>query len=95
MFIFDSGKKFFGDTLKLEAKKNVMIMCAGIIAYLANKNGDFIGSTYSKDDLVRFYPFKTGNYNIERILAGFENDVTKSDKSNITLSLLNVYRGIG
>lgn len=93
-FVFDSGKKVMGDTLKLETKKNVMIMCAGIIAYLANKNGDYVGAIYSQDSDIRFFPFKSSLYNIETILSNYDNNVKQSNESNMEKTLQYITKNL-
>lgn len=66
-----------------EAKKDVAIMSAGIISYLADKNGDYVGAVYDKDNDVNYYNFKSGLYNIERILSTYEKEVETTNTSNI------------
>ena len=94
MFVFDTGKKVLADSLKDEIKKDVMIMSAGTIAYLANKNGDYIGTIYNKNNQIQFFPFKSGIHNIERILSNYDNDVTKTIDSNIQKSLEYIEKNI-
>ena len=94
MFVFDSGKKVLGDTLKLETKKNVMIMCSGILAYIANKNGDYVGAIYNQNNLVKYFPFKSSLYNIERILSSYDNDMKTTEESYLHKSLEYILKNI-
>ena len=94
MFVLDSGKKVLGETLKSETKKDVMTMSAGIIAYLANKNGDYVGAIYNKDNLTQFFPLKTGLYNIEKILSSYNNDVENTTESYLQKSLEYIEKNI-
>lgn len=94
MFIFDSGKKVSADTLDLETKKNVMIMSAGILAYIANKNGDYVGAIYNQNNLVKFFPFKSSVYNIEKILSSYDNDMNLADESYLDKTLEYVQKNI-
>ena len=75
MFVLDTGKKMLADTNSEEPKKEIAIMSTGILAYIANKNGDYVGAVYNKNDLISFNPFKQGLYNIEKILSSYEKDV--------------------
>ena len=94
MFVFDSGKKVLGDTLKIETKKNVMIMAAGILAYIANKNGDYVGAIYNKDNYIRYFPFRSSMYNIEKILSSYDNDMNTSEESMLSKSLEYIQKNI-
>ena len=83
MLVFDTGKKMLADTRFNEPKKDIAIMSAGIISYIADKNGDYVGAAYDKDDEVNYYNFKSGLYNIERILGTYEKEVENTNISNI------------
>lgn len=63
-------------------------MSAGIISYIADKNGDYVGAVYDKDNEANYYNFKSGLYNIERILSAYEKEVENTNISNID-SVLN------
>lgn len=78
MFILDSGKKMSGHTPKLQDKDEVALNAMGTIAYLAQKNGDNVGAIYTKGELIKLYPFRTGLYNIEQILECYHQDVCSS-----------------
>ncbi len=90
MLLLDTGLKMKGDTSKGEKKSEVALMSAGTIAYLASKNGDYIGASFAKD----FFPFRLGMGNLEKILSIYEKKVNVS--SNITLNekLTNILKNI-
>ena len=75
LFILDSGKKMLADTRDLEAKKEVALMATGTIGYLVDKHGDSISAIYSGKSGVKLFPFRTGLYNIEKILSSYEKEV--------------------
>ena len=77
LFILDTGKKMQADTIESESKKEVALMTTGTIAYLVNKHGDSVSAIYKGKENIKFFPFQTGLYNIERILNCYdkENDV--------------------
>lgn len=79
MLVLDTGKKMLADTKDAEPKKDVSIMSAGTIAYLADKNGDYVGAIYNKNDSISYHPFKTGLYNIEKILSNYEKDINSNN----------------
>ncbi len=75
LFILDTGKKMLADTRELESKKEVALMATGTICYLVNKHGDSISAIYNGENNIRLFPFKTGLYNIERILNLYEREI--------------------
>lgn len=88
MFLLDSGTKMSGHTSTLHNKSEVALTAMGTIAYLANKNGDNVGAIYSEGDKINCYPFKTGLYNIERILQCYQHDVNATkEKSSLIRSI--------
>lgn len=87
MIVFDTGKKMLADTNKNEEKKEVALMTAGTIAYLANKNGDYVGAVYNNSNNIIYHQLKMGLYNIEKILNKYNADVEKGDISNLEKSL--------
>lgn len=84
LFILDSGKKMLADTKDLDSKKEVTLMATGTIAYLVDKNGDSISAIYKGKDQIRLFPFRTGLYNIEKILNYYEKEIdTESNIENL------------
>lgn len=86
LFILDSGKKMLADTRDLESKKEVALMATGTIGYLVDKHGDSISAIYKAQDNIKLFPFKTGLYNIEKILNSYEKEI---DTENDLESLIN------
>lgn len=83
MFVMDTGKKMLADTKDMMPKKYVLEMVAGILAYISEKNGNYVGAIYGKEDTVALYRFKSGLYNIENILTNYEKDVEKENTNNL------------
>lgn len=75
LFVLDTGKKMLADTKGFESKKEVALMTVGTIAYLINKNGDSISAIYKGKENIRFFPFQTGLYNIEKILNYYDKEM--------------------
>lgn len=86
LFILDTGKKMLADTRDLDSKKEVALMATGTIAYLVNKHGDSIGAIYNGNNNIKLFPFKTGLYNIEKILNFYEREI---DSQGNLESLIN------
>lgn len=85
-FILDSGKKMLADTKDLDSKKEVALMATGTIAYLIDKHGDSISAIYKGKENIKLFPFRTGLYNIEKILNSYEREI---DTENNIESLIN------
>ena len=79
LFILDSGKKMLADTKALDSKKEVALMATGTISYLVEKHGDSIGAIYKGKDNIKLFPFKTGLYNIEKILSSYEREISSEN----------------
>ena len=93
LFILDSGKKMLADTRDLDSKKEVALMAIGTISYLVDKHGDSISAIYNGKNHVKLFPFKTGLYNIEKILSSYEKDIgTECNLENLINYVLNFIR---
>ena len=86
LFILDSGRKMLADTKDLDSKKEVALMATGTIAYLVDKHGDSISAIYKGKENIKLFPFRTGLYNIEKILNSYEREI---DTENNIESLIN------
>lgn len=81
LFILDTGRKMLADTKELEPKKDVALMAMGTIGYLVEKHGDSISAIYKGKERINYFPFRSGLYNLERILCSYEKEI--SQKSNL------------
>lgn len=81
------------DTRDLDSKKEVALMATGTIAYLVDRNGDSISAIYKAQENIKLFPFKTGLYNIEKILNSYEKAIdTDSDLENLINYVLKFIR---
>ena len=69
------------DTKELEPKKDVALMAMGTIGYLVEKHGDSISAIYKGKERINYFPFRSGLYNLERILCSYEKEI--SQESNL------------
>ena len=93
LFILDTGKKMLADTRELDSKKEVALMATGTIAYLVDKHGDSISAIYKAQNNIRVFPFKTGLYNIEKILNSYEKEIeAENDLENLINYVLKFIR---
>ena len=80
-FILDSGKKMLADTELLDSKKEVTLMTLGTLAYLVDRHGDMISAICRGKNGIKYFPFKTGLNNIERIINTYEKEI--DSKNNL------------
>ena len=71
MLLMDTGLKMYGDTIKLEEKREIATYVAGTIGYLASNNGDYVGMLYNNQDYVMFNQFKNDLYHLEYNLVNY------------------------
>ncbi len=90
LFILDTGKKMLADTKELDSKKEIALMVTGTISYIVDKHGDSISAIYNSNDKIKLFPFKTGLYNIEKILNSYEKEISEErEKENNLENLIN------
>ena len=87
LIVADTGKKMKGETLGGEDKKEIALLTAGTISYIAYRNGDNIGALYSKGKKLEYHPLKTGLVNVEKFLTHYNADMFAEDKGNISKPL--------
>ena len=80
MLVIDTGIKMDADTDFHESKKEVALITAGTIGYIAIENNDYIGMIYSKEDKIEYKPFKYNLYNLEQYLYEYDINLSKQNK---------------
>lgn len=90
LFILDTGKKMLADTKELDSKKEIALLTTGTIGYIVDKHGDSISAIYNTNEKIKLFPFKTGLYNIEKILNSYEKEISSEvEKENNLENLIN------
>lgn len=92
MLVLDTDSKMLADTQAVEPKREVVLMTAGSIAYIANQHGDDIGAIYAKDKAIAYHPFKSGLNHIENILYHYDNMVQQHKHTSLEKSLNYITR---
>ena len=75
MFILDGKYSMNANCSDKDLKRDVAIDTAGTLAYLAYKNGDYVGSVYMYHDNPVFFPVKQSLFNIENFLTYYEENM--------------------
>ncbi len=90
-FILDSKFQMYANANLEELKYDIAIDTASTLAYLAYKNGDYVGAIYTSRGDIAFHPFKQNLFNIENILKSYDETVEKNykkkDETSINKSL--------
>ena len=94
LFVMDSGNKMKADTSEGESKKEIALMTAGSISYIAYKNSDYVASIYGVDNDIKYYPFKSNLNNIEQFLSEYDVNSDKCKKSDLERLLTYVSKNI-
>ncbi|MEE1304766.1 MAG: DUF58 domain-containing protein [Agathobacter sp.] len=87
LFVFDTNKRMLADTAIGCEKRDTGLMAAGTLAYLINRNGDFISSIFSDSVKIRRFPFKSGIENIENILVECEHATARENETELNKAL--------
>lgn len=92
MFVLDTNRRMFADTLALQEKRDVALIGTGTFAYLLNQNGDYTGAIFPTKQSMQHFPFKTGLMNIENILEHYHKSVAMDNFSSINTALDYIVR---
>lgn len=87
MLVMDTNKKMLGFSNEVQEKCEIALMSAGTLAYLVNKNGDYVSATYATKTSINHFPFRLGLMNIENILTNYHKAVTMENESDINTPL--------
>lgn len=94
MLVWDCGKKMSGHSAKMENKHKLALMTGGIVGYLAARNGDNVGAVYNKAGMVQYHEMRTGENNIERLLAFYDHEADAEYDSDLEKSLAFIVKNI-
>jgi uncharacterized protein (DUF58 family) len=88
LLVVDTGKNMAATATGGESKKDVAVMLAGVVGYLAQKHGDLVALVAGNSQHSVFMPLKGTNVHLERILQRVDKDISMdSAPSDITTQL--------
>ena len=91
-FIIDGKYQMYANANFEELKTDIAIDTVATLAYVAYKNGDFVGAIYTTNGDIVYHPFKQNLFNIENILKSYdeamEKNFKKKDETSLNKSLL-------
>lgn len=79
LLIMDTGTKMDADTDLHENKKNIALLTAGTIGYIAIKNDDYVGMIYASPKKIEYKPFNYNLYKLEEYLCDYGENGTLKD----------------
>lgn len=89
LLVIDNNIGMGADTDKLENKKEIALITAGTIGYIAIKNNDYVGMIYKNSEKIKFQPFKYNLYDLEKYLCEFDLSIpSENDNINDTLEYI-------
>lgn len=94
MLVMDTNLDMLAYANETQEKKDVALLSAGTLAYLVNRNGDYVSAIFPTEKSLSYFPFKTGLMNIENILSSYDKAVTVNNKSNIGTALEYVIKNV-
>ena len=90
MFVCDRGRKMQGDTASTEAKKELMLMTFGTLAYIVGRNGADYAMAYPGEGSSAISYFKSGTDHLEKLLYDYENKITTDTNHTVVDTLAEV-----
>lgn len=93
LLVMDTGKKMDADSDSHESKKDIALLTAGTIGYLAIKNNDYVGMVYTGPKKIEYKPFKYNLYNLEEYLCEYDK-YAKLNDTNINTVLEYILKNI-
>ena len=90
MFVCDRGSKMQGDTASSEAKKELMLMTFGTLAYIVGRNGADYAMAYPGEGSSSISYFKSGTDHLEKLLYDYENKITTDTGHTVVDTLAEV-----
>lgn len=94
MFIMDRGRQFLGDTSKEEAKKELMLMTFGTLAYILGRNGADFALSYPGDHNANTSFFKSGSEHLESLLYGYERNCTTDSAFSLNQTISEILNSV-
>lgn len=88
LLVVDTGKNMSATSESGDDKREVAVMTAGVLSYIALKHGDLVGMISGDSQHTSYFPFKGDNAHVEHILQHLNKQIKPSSPSgDITTQL--------
>lgn len=95
LLVVDTGRSMAARSASGESKKDVAVMAAGVIGYIAQKHGDLVAMVAGDSEGSQYMPLKSTNEHLERILQHIDARATlDAPRSNLASQLEYIARSI-
>lgn len=93
MLVVDTGRDMAATAVSGDNKKDVAVMAAGVVGYIALKHGDLVGLVAGDSARTQYFPLKGSNPHLERLLQHVNSSTTlQSAPSNLLSQLEYIAR---
>lgn len=93
MLVGDIGRSMTALTNPRETKKEVALLAAGVMAYIAQKHGDLVGLVAGDNQRTRRFPLKENTAHLEHLLKTYDESINaRAPASNLAAVLTYVTR---
>lgn len=93
MLVVDTGRDMAATAVSGDNKKDVAVMAAGVVGYIALKHGDLVGLVAGDSARTQYFPLKGSNPHLERLLQHVNSSTTlQSAPSNLLIQLEYIAR---
>lgn len=93
LLVVDTGRNMSATSETGDNKRDVAVMTAGVVTYIALKHGDLIGMVAGDSHHSTYFPFKGDNINAEQVLQHINKNITsKGVPGNINSQLEYIAR---
>ena len=79
LLVVDTGRNMSATSESGDNKRDVTVMTAGVMSYIALKHGDLIGMVSGDNQHTNYFPFKGDNAHVEHILQHLNKQIQSSD----------------
>lgn len=95
MLVVDTGRNMAATSVSGDSKRDVAVMAAGVVGYIALKHGDLVGLVAGDSARTQYFPLKGSNPHLERLLQHIHSTISlKSASSNLLSQLEYVARSM-
>lgn len=95
MLVVDTGRNMAATSVSGDNKRDVAVMAAGVVGYIALKHGDLVGLVAGDSARTQYFPLKGSNPHLERLLQHIHSTISlKSASSNLLSQLEYVARSM-
>ena len=95
MLVVDTGRNMAATSVSGDNKRDVAVMAAGVVGYIALKHGDLVGLVAGDSARTQYFPLKGSNPHLERLLQHIHSTISlKSASSNLLSQLEYIARSM-